>query len=163
LVGSRGIGALLGPFVSSPWAGMDEARLRRGILFGFIAAAIGYMFLSQAPNLWVACLMIVLAHGGGSTIWVFSTTLLQMYSQDRFRGRVFGAELALHMVTISISSSIAGRLVDQGISPRTAVLVTGCLLLLPALLWSYTLRWKRPAPLGGQPSPPQAGAITPPL
>ncbi|MFN0167874.1 MAG: MFS transporter [Bryobacteraceae bacterium] len=163
LMGSRGIGALLGPFVSSPWAGMGEGRLRRGIVFGFIAASLGYVLLSQAPSLWVACLLIVLAHGGGSTIWVFSTTLLQMYSHDRFRGRVFGTELALNMVAISISSSIAGLLVDHGISPRTAVLVTGCLLLIPAGLWSTTLRWKRTVPLGGGHSPPRAGEITPPL
>jgi predicted MFS family arabinose efflux permease len=161
LMGSRGIGALLGPFATAPWAGINETRLRKGIFFGFLAAAAGYMLLSQAPNLWVACALIVLSHAGGSTIWVFSTTLLQMYAEDRFRGRVFAAELALNMLAISASSSLAGRLVDSGVSPRTAVLVTGCLLLAPAAAWLMTLRWRRPE---GQPlqTPVDAGDTTPP-
>ena len=38
-----------------------------------------------------------LAHSGGSIAWVFSTTLLQKYTDDKFRGRVFSAEFAFMM------------------------------------------------------------------
>jgi MFS family permease len=140
LMGVRGIGALLGPFVSGPWAGSDDRRLRLGILWGFIAAAAGYMLLSQSPFLAFACAAVVMSHAGGSTIWVFSTTLLQMYTEDRFRGRVFAAELGLNMASISAASYVAGRLIDSGVEPRNAALVTGCLLVIPALLWLTTLR-----------------------
>ena len=38
---------------------------------------------------------MLLAHFGGAILWVFSTVLLQLEVPDRFRGRVFAAELAL--------------------------------------------------------------------
>jgi len=142
LMGVRGIGALLGPFVTGPWAGSDDRRLRLGIFWGFVTAAVGYMLLSQSPMLAFACAAVVMSHAGGSTIWVFSTTLLQMYTEDRFRGRVFAAELGLNMASISAASYIAGRLIDSGVDARKAALFTGCMLLIPALLWLRTLRRK---------------------
>ena len=41
-------------------------------------------------------------------LWVFSTVLLQMSVPDRFRGRVFAAELALMMVVSALSSYACG-------------------------------------------------------
>jgi MFS family permease len=35
LMAARGLGALVGPLFSAPWAGTDQARLRLGILVGF--------------------------------------------------------------------------------------------------------------------------------
>ncbi len=58
-----------------------------------VTIGTGYFGLGLAPNVWVACLCIALAHCGGSTVWVFSTTLLQLNTEDRFRGRVFSADL----------------------------------------------------------------------
>ena len=76
LLGARGIGAVLGPLFSARWAGHSDRRLRLGILFGYLTIGAGYFGLGISPNVWVACLCIVLAHCGGSTVWVFSTTLL---------------------------------------------------------------------------------------
>ncbi len=56
---------------------------------------------------------MVLAHAGSSTNWVFSTTLLQIYTEDRFRGRVFAAEFGLCMLSISASSYLAGVALDS--------------------------------------------------
>ena len=84
LLGARGLGALIGPLLNAPWAGKSQARLRLGILFGYLACATGYALLGVASHLWVACLCIVLAHIGGSTVWVFSTTLLQLNTEDKF-------------------------------------------------------------------------------
>src|SRR5438309_6994791 len=89
LMASRGLGALLGPLLFASIAGHRESRLRMGIFFGFLADTAGYVGLSLAPNVWVASVSVVLAHCGGSAIWVFSTTLLQLNTEDRFRGRVF--------------------------------------------------------------------------
>src|SRR5207244_5158409 len=95
LMASRGLGALLGPLLFASIAGHRESRLRMGILFGFLADTAGYVGLSLAPNVWAASVSVVLAHCGGSAIWVFSTTLLQWHTDDRFRGRVFAADLGL--------------------------------------------------------------------
>ena len=143
LMGALGLGALIGPFLTTPLAGASQRLLRRGILFGFLAAATGYMLLSQAATLALACAAVIFTHGGGSTIWVFSATLLQMNTEDRFRGRVFAAELGLNMLSISIASYLAGRLIDGGVAVRIAALITGCTLLLPAVVWWRAMRlWR---------------------
>jgi MFS family permease len=143
LLGARGLGALLGPLVTARWAGRSEARLERGVLFGYLAVAAGYALIGVAPNVWVACACIALGHFGGSTVWVFSTTLLQLRSEDRYRGRVFAADLGLCMFTIAVGAFVCGRLVDAGISPRTLVTATGFLMVVPASLWAWAMRFER--------------------
>jgi predicted MFS family arabinose efflux permease len=140
LMGARGVGSLLGPLISGRWAGDKYARLRYGILAGFVLASAGYVVLGASASLVIAILAVVVAHGGSSTNWVFSTTLLQMYSADRFRGRVFAADYGLCMLGISTSSYLAGVGLDLGISVRTAASVIGAVMLLPAAAWAITLR-----------------------
>ena len=144
LMGARGIGALLGPLFVAPWAGRRESRLRLAILIGFIAEALGYVGFGAAGSVWVACAWIILAHSGGSSVWVFSTTLLQLNTEDRFRGRVFAADNGLSMLTIGIGAWIAGILVDVGDSPRHVAAGAGLAMLLPALLWGWMIwRWNK--------------------
>ena len=64
--------------------------MRLGILCGFVFAGTGYILLGLAPSLPLACAAVVFAHAGGSMLWVFSATLLQLRTEDRFRRpRVF--------------------------------------------------------------------------
>jgi len=144
LMASRGLGALLGPLLFASIAGHRESRLRMGIFFGFLADTAGYVGLSLAPNVWVASVCVVLAHCGGSAIWVFSTTLLQLNTDDRFRGRVFAADLGLSMFTIAIGAYLAGAFLDWGVSARIVSAGAGASMLLPAAAWAWALRlWKR--------------------
>jgi len=80
------------------------------------------------------------AHGGGSTVWVFSTTLLQRDSDDKFRGRVFAADLGFCMILIAVSGYLASVAIDCGIGVRTAAFFTGVSMLAPALLWFWAMR-----------------------
>jgi predicted MFS family arabinose efflux permease len=140
LLGARGIGALAGPLVSARLAGNSDTRLRLGILFGYLLVAAGYVAIGGAPSVWLACLCVIVAHGGGSTVWVFSTTLLQLHTEDRFRGRVFAADLALSMLTIAVGAYSCGRFLDWGFSPRTVATATGVIMLIPAALWAWSMR-----------------------
>lgn len=140
LLGARGLGALVGPLFSARLAGHQEKLLRAGILLGYLAAAVGYAALGGAPNVWIACLCIIVGHCGGSTVWVFSTTLLQLNTVDRFRGRVFAADMALCMLTIAIGAYLCGAFLDWGVSVRLVATVTGLLMLLPAGLWLWVMR-----------------------
>jgi predicted MFS family arabinose efflux permease len=139
LMGARGAGALLGPLAGGQWAHERHPRLRAGILFGFLLAAAGYLSLGLSSSLALAVFSVVLAHAGTSTNWVFSSTLLQVYTDDRFRGRVFAADLGLCMLTISASSYLAGVAIDLGMSPRALALAIGCVMLVPAAAWSIAL------------------------
>jgi MFS family permease len=140
LMACRGLGAIIGPILSGYWAGGRERRMRWGILFSFLAGAAGYLILGNAPSLAAACAGIVLAHAGGATLWVFSSTLLQLQTEDRFRGRVFSAEWAFAVVTMSASSYAAGTLIDHSVAAPMVASWTGLAVLIPAALWALTLK-----------------------
>jgi MFS family permease len=145
LMGARGVGALLGPLLSAPWAGHAQNRLRLGILVGLIADGLGYVALGGAGKLWLACLCVMFAHCGGSTVWVFSTTLLQLNTDDRFRGRVFAADLGFSMFTIAVGAYLAGRFLDWGVSARIVAISAGLLMLPAAAVWAWAMRrWRSP-------------------
>ena len=141
LMGARGLGALFGPLGAARWAGHRESRLRLGILIGFLAVGLGYAMLGAAGSLAMACFWVVLGHCGGSTVWVFSTTLLQLNTDDKFRGRVFSAELGLCMMTLAVGAYVTGLLIDHGIDARLVAIATGLVMLIPAVLWGRAMRW----------------------
>jgi predicted MFS family arabinose efflux permease len=140
LLGGRGLGALVGPLVSARWAGSSDRRLQLGILFGYLTIAVGYGALGVSRTVWMASAFAMLAHAGGSTVWVFSTTLLQLHTDDRFRGRVFSADLGFSMLTIAAGAYLCGRLLDMGIAARTVATYTGLVMLIPATLWTLAMR-----------------------
>jgi predicted MFS family arabinose efflux permease len=140
LLGARGLGALLGPVLAASWAGHWRPRLEKAIFWGYLSTATGYALLGVASHLWQACLCVILAHFGSSIVWVFSTTLLQLQSDDKFRGRVFAADLGLCMFTIAAGAYLAGRFVDMGFAARHIASVSGMLMLIPATLWGLSVR-----------------------
>jgi len=144
LLGARGLGALLGPLLTASWAAHWRRRLEVGIFWGYLAAAAGYALLGISGHLWQACLCVALAHFGSSIIWVFSTTLLQMQSDDKFRGRVFAADLGLYTLTIAAGAYLAGRFVDWGFAARNVASVAGLLMLIPAALWGLAVQRNAP-------------------
>jgi len=154
LLGGRGLGALVGPLIAARWAGQNDRRLRLGILLGYLTIATGYTILGVSRSLWMAAACATVAHAGGSTVWVFSTTLLQIHTDDRFRGRVFSADLGLGSLTFATTAYLCGRLLDSGISARAMSSVTGVAMLIPAAILSWALyaaRSARAAELPGLP------------
>jgi len=144
LFGSRGVGALIGSFAAGYWAKGDEARMRSGIFWAFALGAASYAALSVAPTLAMACLCVAVGHAGTSMAWVFSTTMLQGMTDNRFRGRVFSADFGGLFLVMSLVSFTAGQVIDLGVSVRTIALISGFLGLVPAAMWWSCQRlWKR--------------------
>lgn len=136
LMGSRGIGALLGPLIAGRWARASRQRLGAGIVYGFLCVSAGYVGLATASDIRVAMATIILAHAGSSIVWVFSTTLLHLQTEDQYRGRVFAADFALLVLSMAIVSWTSGTAIDRQISVRTIALATGLVALVPAALWA---------------------------
>jgi MFS family permease len=117
--------------------------MRRSIGPAYFMVGGFYVALAFAGTLPAAAACVLLAHFGGSILWVFSTVLLQMEVPDEFRGRVFAAELALVTLTMSISSYLTGYFLDAGTSPRTVSFALGALFFVPGILWLLILsRWR---------------------
>jgi predicted MFS family arabinose efflux permease len=144
LMGARGIGALIGPLVATRWTGQRQLRLRIGVLLGFALGGLGYLVLGNMRSIWAAVAVIVIAHSGTSTVWVFSTTLLHLNTEDRFLGRIFGADLAISMLVLAAATWIAGRTIDAGVSPRIVTMGTGIAMLIPVIVWALAMRLWEP-------------------
>jgi MFS family permease len=144
LMGCRGIGALTGPILQGYVAGRNQTRQRYAILIGFVLASFGYFLLSQAPNLAMACVAVIIAHLGSTITWVGSTILLQLNTEDKFRGRVFSAEFGIAVIVMSLASSSAGVFIDHGWTPQQVAGLTASLLLIPVLFWATVLsKWEQ--------------------
>jgi MFS family permease len=143
LLGGRGLGALVGPLIAARWAGRSDHRLRLGILFGYLMIAVGYGVLGASRIVWMAAACALFAHAGGSMVWVFSTTLLQLHTDDRFRGRVFSADSGLASLTFATTAYVCGRFLDVGVSAHTVAAGTGALMLVPAAILAWALRGMR--------------------
>ena len=67
--------------------------------------------------------------------------MLQLHTDDKFRGRVFSADLGFAMLTIAAGAFLCGRLLDAGISTRAVATGTGLAMLVPAALWAISMRF----------------------
>ena len=142
LFAARGIGTAVGPIVARRIAGEGRARMQKSIGIAFLIGGGFYIAFGTASGFLIALLVLGLAHTGGSILWVFSTVLLQRGVEDRFRGRVFAAELALLTLTMAASNYFTGELLDRfGWSPRVVTVGIGTLFLIPGVLWFATQRW----------------------
>ncbi len=136
LLSMRGLGAMLGPFLARTLGGDTEPRLERGIFFAFCCTAFFYVAFSMAPTLWIGAACLFGAHLGISTQWVFSSSLLNLRVEDRFKGRVFAVDFMISSLFLALSSLAGGALLDLTHLPaRTIMFGLGVALLVPAFLW----------------------------
>lgn len=143
LYAMRGIGAGIGPFLALRIGGAQPEFLRRAIPLGFWITGLGYLGLSIAPNLPVAALLVLVAHIGGSTQWVFSTALIQQQVPDRLLGRVFSTEYAAMTLATALSAFMTGVIADQGVTPWSLAIVLACIFLLSGGWMVVALRRSR--------------------
>lgn len=142
LFAARGIGTAVGPIVARRVAGETRQQQQTSIGIAFLISGLFYVAFGYTSIFLVALLVLGLAHTGGSILWVFSTVLLQREVEDRFRGRVFAAELALLTLTMAGSNYLTGELLDRfGYSPRVLAIGIGIFFLIPGIVWFLTKRW----------------------
>src|SRR5881409_529465 len=138
---ARGIGTAIGPIMARRWSGETRQQMQTSIGIAFLIGGAFYVAFAVSKSFLLALLFLLIAHTGGSILWVFSTVLLQRAVEDQFRGRVFAAEMALVTLTMAASNYIVGELMDRfGYSPRLVTVGVGTFFLLPGLIWFATQR-----------------------
>ncbi|MCA1593564.1 MAG: MFS transporter [Acidobacteria bacterium] len=147
---ARGIGTALGPMLARRVAAGTRAAMQSAIGISFIFAGVFYVAFGVSKNFALALVVLALAHMGGSTLWVFSTVLLQSSVEDEFRGRVFAAEMMLMTLAMAASNYATGVAMDSfGYSPRAVTVAIGILFTMPGVVWFLTRRWwDKEAPWG---------------
>lgn len=142
LYAARGIGTAIGPLAMRRFAGETRQQLQTAIGFAFIVGGVFYIAFGTATSFPLALIVLIIAHTGGSVLWVNSTVLLQRAVADSFRGRVFAAEFALLTLTMAASNYVTGELLDRfHYSPRTVTIGIGVFFLLPGVFWFVTEKW----------------------
>jgi predicted MFS family arabinose efflux permease len=142
LYAARGIGTAIGPLVVRRIAGESRRRMQAAIGIAFIVGGVFYVAFGHATDFALALVVLLIAHMGGSVLWVYSTVLLQQTVEDRFRGRVFAAEMALVTLTMAASNYATGEMLDRfQLSPRTVTVGIGIFFLIPGAMWFVTRRW----------------------
>lgn len=142
LYAARGIGTAIGPIAMRRVSGETRESMQKGIGLAFLVGGLFYMAFGGATSFALAIIVLMIAHAGGSILWVNSTVLLQRAVEDNFRGRVFAAEMALFTLTMAVSNYATGELLDRfHFSPRTITISIGLFFLIPGLLWFVTRRW----------------------
>lgn len=151
LYAARGVGAAGGALLVNRIVGRNPHRLRGLIAPAYFAAGTAYATLAVAPNIWSAAATVITAHVFGSLLWVASSVMLQLSVPDRYRGRVFAAELfGVTIMQASISFAAAGVLEWMHVDPRTLALWIGGAMWLPGIAWllfAPRVRGTTPAPI----------------
>jgi MFS family permease len=142
LYAARGIGTAIGPITMRRISGETRENMQMSIGIAFLIGGVGYIAFGSATSFALALAVLMIAHAGGSILWINSTVLLQRVVEDNFRGRVFAAELALLTLAMAASNYATGELLDRfHYSPRIITIGIGIFFLLPGLLWFATRRW----------------------
>ncbi len=134
LFAARGLGALTGPFVARALVGTEDRGLLLGIGGSLAVLTASYALFPLAPSVWIAALLVFLAHCGGGGQWALSTLGLQRATPDAIRGRLFSLDYGLVTLTIAASTLLAGVLADA-VAPSAAVWAMVGLVVLAGAGW----------------------------
>jgi MFS family permease len=135
LMASRGVGALIGPFVGRSALGPGDRRIFGAIGIALAVFGLGYALLGLAPGLLLAMPTVALAHLGGGAQWTLSSYGLQRLVPDRIRGRIFAFDGMLVTLTFGLSSLLTGWLADA-FGPQATAVGMGAVAMAWAAVWS---------------------------
>jgi len=131
-----GVGCVLGPIIIEPCTHMEEiSSLERACLISFFLMAFGYYGLWQFDEFILICIFSSVRSAGANIVWVYSSLLLQKLSSEQMRGRVFGVDYALAMLSESASALLAGVLLDDRVSAGQISLIWAIIAFTTLAMW----------------------------
>ena len=116
--------------------------MRWVIGISFLIGGLAYILFAGVDVLPIAIALVILSHIGSSSLWVTSTTMLQMQVPDWVLGRVFSIEMGLMNLMLGLSALVTGWL--TGVLPlRAAPLIVGAVMASGGVLWFSMLYFRR--------------------
>lgn len=139
---SFGLGAILGPVILNRFHDRSVTQLRRLMILGFIAAALGWLVMGVAGSLLAICLALLIRAMGGSVNWTYSTVVLQKSADDAYLGRVFSLDMMGFYLASVLSTLTHGALVDAVGAEQAGTVALGTFLvaLVPLVVWVLLIR-----------------------
>jgi len=134
LYASRGVGALLGPFIANRFAGGRPRSMAMLAAVGVIVSGVFYAAFAASPTLAIAALCVFIAHLGGGAQWVLSSSLLQRTVNDRILGRISALDMGGITAAMAASTILVGAGIDP-LGPRVVGVMAGCLTMALGAVW----------------------------
>ena len=110
LLAARGVGAGLGPLIASRFTQGSISKVLRVCGLAGIGFSVCYVLAAWSPAIYLAALVIAVAHLGGGAQWTLSTYGLQLRTPDHIRGRVMAGDFAIVTLVMSLTGLGAGVL-----------------------------------------------------
>ena len=110
LLAARGVGAGLGPLIASRFTQGSISKVLRVCGLAGIGFSVCYVLAAWSPVIYLAALVIAVAHLGGGAQWTLSTYGLQLRTPDHIRGRVMAGDFAIVTLVMSLTGLGAGVL-----------------------------------------------------
>jgi MFS family permease len=148
LVGTTGVGLVLGSFVAGGW--LERWSLHRVYGASIGLNALGIACAAISPSIWVAAVFVVLLGFGNGAAVVCNALLVQRGAPDRLRGRAFTVIMSSNYALLGLGMAAAGPLTDL-VGPRWLWGTAAFISALAAVL-GFTLT--RRAGEEAQPPPP---------
>lgn len=135
---ARGIGTGIGPIIArnlftdeSKWPALIGQLI---VLSGVIYFLVGW---SVGGALWVTIVLVMMAHAASGANWVLSTIMVQQWVEDELRGRVFSADMLVLSVAFSISSSLAGLIMERDwLNIQTGIMVYALVMVFSGVVFT---------------------------
>ncbi len=146
LFAAPGVGAMLAAFTSG-WVGRIK-QLPKATTVAVVIWGVGIAGFGFSPWLWLALVLLAVAGAGDAISAVFRSTMLQLTTPDRLRGRMSAVHIAVVAGGPRIGDMEAG-LVSSGFGPRVAAWSGGLAAAVGAIVVFRTLpafrEWVRPS------------------
>lgn len=135
---ARGVGTGIGPIIARN-VFTDESKWPA--LIGQLIVLSGAMYLlvglSVGGALWLTVVLVMFAHAASGANWVLSTIMVQQWVEDEIRGRVFSADMLVLSVAFSISSSLAGLIVErEWMSIQTGIMTYAVVMVCSGIVFT---------------------------
>jgi MFS family permease len=145
LYASRGVGALLGPLLANAVVRDHPRRMAITGALGVVVSGLFYAGFAISPGMGWAAAFVFLAHLGGGSQWVLTSTLLQRTVADRMLGRISSLDLGGMTLTMTVSNLVCGwGIHSAAVGPRVTGLAAGILLVVLGLAWIAWFGYLRP-------------------
>ena len=150
--GAASLAAFVSNLLLSRYSPTSAYSMRRSMQIGVVAMTAGLFLLSWSPDYLVFVIAACLVTSGNTTLYVFTTTLLQQEVLDRVRGRVFatgvGIRATLHAIGAVICSLLIYLFDSVSFSTKTGLMWASLIFAIINLLFSlafsclYLPTWK---------------------
>ena len=133
-----GVGCQIGPLLWNCCTVQDEKSLFQRVVICFALMTAGYLLLGSIGwNIYFVMLAIVVRTTASSTLWTYSSLLLQISVPADFKGRIFALENAGYTLCSILSTCLCGVLFDVlRMDEYNASLVIFCIGSALTLAWS---------------------------